>query len=49
MKNFFYHAPVKVLFGEGSVERHLGTELRACGKTVMLAYGGRLRKAQRVV
>lgn len=40
MKNFFYHAPVKVLFGEGSVERHLGTELRACGKTVMLAYGG---------
>ena len=40
MKNFFYHAPVKVLFGEGSVERHLGMELRACGKTVMLAYGG---------
>ncbi len=40
MKNFFYHAPVKVLFGEGGVERHLGMELRAYGKNIMLAYGG---------
>lgn len=40
MKNFFYHAPVKVLFGEGGVSKNLGTELAAYGKNIMLAYGG---------
>ena len=47
MKNFFYHAPVKVLFGEGSVERHLGTELRACGRNLnqltVLAHEGHIQ------
>ena len=40
MKNFFYHAPVKVLFGEGGVDKHLAAELAAYGKNIMLAYGG---------
>lgn len=40
MKNFFYHAPVKVLFGEGGVSKNLAAELAPYGKNIMLAYGG---------
>lgn len=40
MKAFQYHAPVKVLFGEGGVDKHLAAELENYGKVVMLAYGG---------
>lgn len=40
MNDFSYHAPVKVLFGKGSVEKHLAGELSRCGSNIMLAYGG---------
>lgn len=40
MKDFSYYAPVKVLFGERGVEKHLVKELTSYGKTIMLAYGG---------
>ena len=40
MNPFVYHAPTKVYFGEGGVEKHLPGELARVGGTVMLAYGG---------
>ncbi len=40
MNNFFYHAPVKVLFGEDGVSKNLAAELASYGKNIMLAYGG---------
>lgn len=39
MNNFVYHVPTKVYFGQNQLE-HLGAELRAFGKKVLLCYGG---------
>ncbi len=39
MNSFVYQMPVKVYFGEESVEKHLGSELEKYGDTIMLAYG----------
>ncbi len=40
MKNFTYHSPVKIYFGQNSVKDAFKIELEKVGSTVMLAYGG---------
>ncbi|MBQ9972359.1 MAG: iron-containing alcohol dehydrogenase, partial [Firmicutes bacterium] len=40
MHNFTYNIPTKVYFGAGQMEGNLGRELAACGKKVLLVYGG---------
>lgn len=39
MKDFVYQMPVKVYFGENSVEKYLKDELIHYGKNIMIAYG----------
>lgn len=39
MQNFEYYIPTKVFFGKGQIQQ-LKTELPACGKKVLLVYGG---------
>lgn len=39
MKDFVYQMPVKVYFGENSVEKYLKNELNHYGKNIMIAYG----------
>ena len=39
MQNFEYYIPTKVYFGKGQIQQ-LKTELPACGKKVLLVYGG---------
>lgn len=39
MNNFVYDIPTKVYFGENQL-CHLGDELKAFGKKVLLVYGG---------
>jgi alcohol dehydrogenase YqhD (iron-dependent ADH family) len=38
MKNFTYHNPTKIIFGEGTVSK-IGEEARAFGEKVLLVYG----------
>ena len=40
MENFIFEYRTKVIFGNESVKNNLENELKAFGKTVMLAYGG---------
>lgn len=40
MKSFTYNSPVKIYFGQNSVEDAFSDELEKVGSTVMLAYGG---------
>ena len=40
MNSFIYASPVKVYFGENSVETAFENEMDKTGRTVMLAYGG---------
>lgn len=44
MNNFMYECPVKVYFGKGCVKDNLKTELMQVGDTIMLAYGGSIKK-----
>ena len=38
MKNFDFHVPTKIIFGEGTISR-IGEEAKAYGKKVLLVYG----------
>ena len=38
MKNFDFHVPTKIIFGEGTIPR-IGNEAKAYGKKVLLVYG----------
>lgn len=40
MNSFVYQMPVQVYFGQDSVKKYLGTELKKYGKNIMLVYGG---------
>lgn len=48
MKNFTYHNPTKIIFGEDTSD-HLIEEMQGRGKNVLLVYGGNSIKRNRLI